>query len=78
MDERIKKVAMMIADEEPGEVGSEESDVDSDQAWEEAGSDEERWGEVFRGIKREKGKKEKELVREVSTVSKPGSSLIQI
>ena len=37
-----------------------------------------RWGEVFRGIKREKGKKEKELVREVSTVSKPGSSLIQI
>jgi len=56
MEERIKKVAMMIANEGPGEVESGESDVDSDGAWEESGSDEERWGEVFRGIKNVKDK----------------------
>jgi len=68
MDERIKKVAMMIAEEGPGEVESGESDVDSDQAWEGKGSDEERWGDLFRGI--QKGKslgqgKPKEVVRKV-------------
>ncbi len=65
MDERIKKVAMMIADEGLGKVESEESDVDSDEAEEEGKSDEERWGDVFRGLGRSRGKKTKEVVRKV-------------
>lgn len=65
MDERIKKVAMMIADEGLGKVESEESDVDSDEAEEEGKSDEERWGDVIRGLGRSRGKKTKEVVRKV-------------
>ncbi len=57
MEKRIRKVAMMIAQEGTGDVESDESDVDSDEAWEEDGSDEERWGDVFRDL--EKGKKKK-------------------
>jgi U3 small nucleolar RNA-associated protein 14 len=73
MDERIRKVAMMIADEGPGEVDSEESSVDSDEAWEEGGSDDERWGDVFRDLEKGRGKKgkgkAKEVVRKVSAAS---------
>ena len=57
MEARIRKVAMMIAQDDKGEVASEESDIDSDEAWEEDGSDEERWGDVFRDL--QKGKKAK-------------------
>lgn len=56
MEERIKKLGMMIADEEVGNVDSDESDIDSDEAWGDDGSDEERWGDVFRDL--EKGKKQ--------------------
>jgi len=57
MQARIRKVAMMIAQDAGGEVESDESDIDSDEAWEEDGSDEERWGDVFRDL--DKGKKGK-------------------
>ena len=55
MEARIRKVAMMIAQDDKGDVESDESDIDSDQAWEDDGSDEERWGDVFRDL--QKGKK---------------------
>lgn len=68
MQERVRKVAMMIASEGPQEVDSEESEVDSDEAWESDGSDEERWGDVFRELEKGKGKKKtKDVVRKVST-----------
>lgn len=72
MQERIRKVAMMIAEEGPGQVESDESDLDSDEAWEEGGSDDERWGDVFRDMERsrKKGKgkaKQAEVVRRVSS-----------
>lgn len=64
-------MAMMIAEEGPGEVDSEESSIDSDEAWESGGSDEERWGDVFRDLQKGKGKKgkskAKEVVRKVSS-----------
>ncbi|WVO21772.1 uncharacterized protein IAS62_003085 [Cryptococcus decagattii] len=64
MQERVRKVAMMIASEGPQEVDSEESEVDSDEAWESDGSDEERWGDVFRELENGKGKKKaKDVVR---------------
>lgn len=70
MEARIRKLAMQIADdgEEGGVVESDESDVDSDEAWEEGGSDEERWGDVFRDLEQGKkgGKKGKEVVKKVS------------
>jgi U3 small nucleolar RNA-associated protein 14 len=70
MEERIRKMAMMIAEEGPGAVDSEESSIDSDEAWEAGGSDEERWGDVFRDLQKGKGKKgkskAKEVVRKVS------------
>lgn len=65
MEERIRKVAMQIAEEGPGVVESDESDVDSDLAWEEGGSDEERWGDVFRDLNKGKGKKVKGKAKEV-------------
>lgn len=63
MEKRIRKVAMMIAEDGPGGVESDESDVDSDEAWEDEGSDEERWGDVFRDL--EKGKKAKKGGKQV-------------
>ena len=69
MEARIRRVAMMIAEEGPGEVETDESDIDSDEAWEEDGSDEERWGDVFRDLRKgQKGKKAKgkeEVVKKV-------------
>ena len=65
MEERVRKLAMMIAGDEAGEVDSEESSVDSDEAWEESGSDEERWGDVFRDMDRGKGGKRKGKGKEV-------------
>ncbi|OXC64383.1 hypothetical protein AYX13_06199 [Cryptococcus neoformans] len=64
MQARVRKVAMMIASEGPQEVDSEESEVDSDEAWESDGSDEERWGDVFKELEKGKGKKKaKDVVR---------------
>jgi len=68
MEARIRKVAMMIAGEDMGEVESDESDVDSDIAWEEGGSDDERWGDVFRDL--EKGKKGKSKAKKEERVMK--------
>jgi len=68
MEARIRKVAMMIAGEDIGEVESDESDVDSDIAWEEGGSDDERWGDVFRDL--DKGKKGKSKVKKEERVLK--------
>ncbi|WWC61424.1 uncharacterized protein I303_104008 [Kwoniella dejecticola CBS 10117] len=66
MQSRIKRVAMMIADDDnPGEVESDESDIDSDEAWGSDGSDEERWGDVFRELDKGKGKKGKSKAKEV-------------
>lgn len=59
MQARIRKVAMMIAQDDGGEVESDESDVDSDEAWEADGSDEDRWGDVFRDLKKGSSKKAK-------------------
>ncbi|WVW83447.1 hypothetical protein I302_105468 [Kwoniella bestiolae CBS 10118] len=74
MQSRIKKVAMMIADDEnTGEIDSDESDIDSDEAWESDGSDEERWGGVFRELDKGKGKKGKSKAKEV--VRKPAKPL---
>lgn len=73
MAARIRKVAMMIAADEGGEVEeSDDEDVDSDAAWESDGSDEERWGGVFRDL--EKGKKKKGKGKEV--VLKVGCGLV--
>ena len=71
MEERIRKLQRMIASDAPGEIDedSEESEVDSDDAWGSEGSDEERWGDVFRDLqkgKSKKGKKGKEVVLKVS------------
>lgn len=67
MAARIRKVAMMIAGDEGAEVDeSDDEEVDSDAAWEEDGSDEERWGEVFRDLRKGKGKKGKQVVLKVS------------
>jgi U3 small nucleolar RNA-associated protein 14 len=67
MEERIRKLQMMIASETPGEVDedSEESEVDSDEAWESDGSDEERWGDVFRDLAKGKSKAKKAKGKEV-------------
>jgi len=70
MEERIRKLQRMIASDAPGEIDedSEESEVDSDDAWGSEGSDEERWGDVFRDLqkgKAKKGKKGKEVVLKV-------------
>ncbi|OCF55114.1 U3 small nucleolar RNA-associated protein 14 [Kwoniella mangroviensis CBS 10435] len=74
MQSRIKKVAMMIADDEnTGEIESDESDIDSDEAWQSDGSDEERWGDVFRELDKGKGKKGKSKAKEV--VRKPAKPL---
>ncbi|WVO17029.1 hypothetical protein L204_104716 [Cryptococcus depauperatus] len=62
MQARIRKVAMMIADDDAQEV-EEESEIDSDEAWESGGSDEERWGDIFRDLKGNQGKKKAEAVR---------------
>lgn len=74
MQERIRKLAMNIAadDVAPVESGSDDSEIDSDEAFDESGSDEERWGDVFRDLQKGKGKKskgkgkEKEVVLKVS------------
>ena len=68
MEARIRKVAMMIAGEDMGDVESDESDVDSDIAWEEGGSDDERWGDVFRDL--DKGKKSKSKAKKEEKVLK--------
>ncbi|WVR04957.1 hypothetical protein IAU60_001969 [Kwoniella sp. DSM 27419] len=73
MSNRIRKVAMMIADDNPQEVESDESSIDSDEAWESEGSDEERWGDVFRELDKGKGKKGKSKAQEV--VRKPAKPL---
>ncbi|KAK8870029.1 hypothetical protein IAR55_000599 [Kwoniella newhampshirensis] len=75
MQKRVRKLAMMIADDEnPGQVDeSEDSDVDSDEAWGSEGSDEERWGDVFRDLDKGKGKKGKSKAKEV--VRKPAKPL---
>ncbi|BEI93096.1 uncharacterized protein CcaverHIS019_0507240 [Cutaneotrichosporon cavernicola] len=63
MAARIRKVAMQIAGDDAAEVEeSDDEDIDSDEAWEEDGSDEERWGDVFANIKKGKGKKGKAVV----------------
>ncbi|GMK55726.1 hypothetical protein CspeluHIS016_0207820 [Cutaneotrichosporon spelunceum] len=63
MAARIRKVAMQIAGDDAAEVEeSDDEDIDSNQAWEEDGSDEERWGDVFANLKKGKGKKGKEVV----------------
>ncbi|WRT66861.1 uncharacterized protein IL334_003824 [Kwoniella shivajii] len=73
MQARIKKVAMMIADDNPQAVESDESDIDSDEAFGSDGSDEERWGDVFRQLDKGKGKKGKSKAQEV--VRKPAKPL---
>jgi U3 small nucleolar RNA-associated protein 14 len=67
MEERIRKLQMMIASDAPGTIDedSEESEVDSDEAWESEGSDEERWGDVFRDLQKGKSKKSKSKAKEV-------------
>ncbi|BEJ16170.1 hypothetical protein CspHIS471_0507750 [Cutaneotrichosporon sp. HIS471] len=63
MAARIRKVAMQIAGDDAAEVEEgDDEDIDSDEAWEEDGSDEERWGDVFANIKKGKGKKGKAVV----------------
>ncbi|CAK9781527.1 Utp14-domain-containing protein [Cutaneotrichosporon oleaginosum] len=63
MAARIRRVAMQIAGDDGAEVGeSDDEDIDSDEAWEEDGSDEERWGDVFSNLKKGKGKKGREVV----------------
>jgi U3 small nucleolar RNA-associated protein 14 len=59
---------MMIAGDDAGEVAdSDDEDLDSDGAWGSDGSDEERWGDVFRDLrKRGKKGKGKEVVMKVS------------
>jgi U3 small nucleolar RNA-associated protein 14 len=72
MEARIRKLAMQIAEDGDVVVESDESDVDSELAWEEDGSDEERWGDVFRDLdkgKKGKGKKEKEVVKKVRSAA---------
>lgn len=71
MESRIRKIAMRIAEDDLGELEDEdESEVDSDEAWEDGGSDDDRWGDIFRDLdkgKSKKGKsKAKEVVRKVS------------
>ena len=65
---RVRKVAMLIAQDDLAEVDDSESSVQSDEAWEEEGSDEERWGDVFRDLnnRKGKGKLKVEVVRKVS------------
>lgn len=73
MEDRIRKLAMKIAADDVGEIDpeSEESEIDSDEAWGSDGSDEERWGDVFRDLERGKGKKGKgkEIVKKVCPLS---------
>lgn len=69
MNARIKKIAMMIAADDAGAVeDDDDEDVDSDEAWESDGTDEERWGDVFRGLKKGQGKKKgKEVALKVGS-----------
>lgn len=60
MNARIRKVAMMIAGDDKADVlDSDDEDVESDDAWDSEGSDEERWGDAFRKLEKGKGKKGK-------------------
>ncbi|EIW70264.1 hypothetical protein M231_02770 [Tremella mesenterica] len=52
MKDRIAKVAMMIASEETGVV-EDESEVESDDAWDEG--DEDRWGDMLRDMRGKSG-----------------------
>ncbi|KAL7422121.1 hypothetical protein Q5752_002764 [Cryptotrichosporon argae] len=55
MAARVRKLAMMIAAEDAGGVeDDDDEDIASDDAWEQDGSDEERWGDVFRDLRRGK------------------------
>jgi len=67
MEERIRKLQRMIASDAPGVIDeeSEESEVDSDDAWGSEGSDEERWGDVFRDLEKGKSKGKKAKGKEV-------------
>ena len=67
MGARVRRLAMQIAqdDLEDVERDSEEGSIESDDAWEEEGSDEERWGDVFRDMHGKKRKKMKGKAREV-------------
>jgi len=82
MEERIRKLQMMIASDNPGEIDedSEESEVDSDEAWGSEGSDEERWGDVFRDLEKGKSKgkkaKGKEVVLKVSSAVRSVRALL--
>ncbi|KAK4683749.1 U3 small nucleolar RNA-associated protein 14, partial [Tremellales sp. Uapishka_1] len=73
MEERIRKLGMMIAEEGPGEVGDDDDEeVDSDEAFGEDGSDEDKWGDTFRDLEKAKRKKGKgKAVREVAKPAKP-------
>lgn len=74
MEERIRKLQMMIAGDEPGQIDedSENSEIDSDEAWASDGSDEDRWGDVFRDLQKDKSKtkkaKGKEIVKKVRPI----------
>lgn len=71
MEERVRKLAMKIAADDVAGIDpeSEESEIDSDEAWASDGSDEERWGDVVRDLNKGKGKKvkgkQKEEVKKV-------------
>ncbi|WVQ77929.1 hypothetical protein IAT38_000009 [Cryptococcus sp. DSM 104549] len=71
MADRVKRVAMMIAAEGPQEVDSDESEVESDDAWESGGSDDERWGDVFRELDKGKGGKNKKKAEVLMKPAKP-------
>ena len=65
MGARVRRLAMQIAQDDLAELGdSEESSIESEEAWEGEGSDEERWGDVFRDMESESKKKQKGKARE--------------
>jgi U3 small nucleolar RNA-associated protein 14 len=47
MAARIRQAALKIAGHEALDLGDDESEIDSDAAWDEEGSDDERWGGAF-------------------------------
>jgi U3 small nucleolar RNA-associated protein 14 len=75
MAARIRQAALKIAGHEALDLGDDESEIDSDAAWDEEGSDDERWGGAFEKWK--KNGKSKKAVKAKQQKAKEVRSFLE-